>query len=308
MPEELPEERPEQTDDAPEDPRPATANGVWTEAPELASGIRSLACPTDDDVHAATAEGLYRFSSEGWRRVAEGDFRSVSLDGSGRGYAGGDEVLARLGPSGWQLLGGTAKWKIHAVHTSADGAWIAGSGWSFQGANGLLVSPKVLFVGDDLTIAPDRFYGSSSSSGTIVSVTGSSSEVVVGGGKLLERWRAGRWQPLGEDYFLTGQIVSVATTSAISPQVFATNGKEIAMPLGVKYSPPGGAPFEFRHLFAVRSSFAAVGTNGGVLVRSSKGEYEQVPRPMTDDLVTGCATAKGRIWVGGGTRVFALNR
>lgn len=290
--------RPRPTDDAP--------SGPWQEAPTLPADVRSLSCPTDDDVYAATSAGLYLLEEDGWRSVATGAFHAVHLAGPSRGYAGGEDVLVRLDASGaWRdaPLGGEVggAWTVTGAYTGPDGAWLVGRGWTFLGSGGQL-RPLVIHLGDGGAIDGARLFGLGSGA-NVRSISGSGETVLISGSlRTLEQWNGVEW--VHQSSTLTGELVSTAVVR--EDVFFVTNGKHIDLPGGGRFSPVDRV-YDFRHLFLAGHNLVGVGAVGTVLVMASGGGSFDAPAPAAVDLVAGCATSKGRMWVGGGKRVFARN-
>jgi hypothetical protein len=199
----------------------------------LPSEVRTITCPTSDTVHVATAKGVYSLVGDKWEVVAPGDFNAVHLHDAKTGFAAGDGLLWQRSEGKWYELDGAKGYKISAVFSNAEGAYLVGSGFQYIGKNGLPVEPKVMFVANDLSMRPERSYGHRLTAGTITSIAGTGSTVAIGGSLTMMYSSGGsEWQPFGEDYYLTGTIRSVAVTKF---GLYATNGSEVAMPGGVHY-------------------------------------------------------------------------
>ena len=296
------EQGPETGEPAPE--APAEPAGPWTEIAALPAAATSLSCPADGDVHAATAKGLYRLEGAAWKKIADGAFDGVSLASPTNGFAGGAGLLVQLTGAGWSKIDISSSWRVRALFTTSEGVWMAGDGFQILGAQ-LPIEPKVLFVdGKDLTMPPERAYGSRLTAGTIDFVTGNDlTTVVIGGSIGVQRWNGSQWQRHDLQTYLPG----VRSAAVVGSGVFATDGKEIVEPGGSAWDPRGAGRMtpEVRELVAYERQLVGVGDDGFVLRRSSStGDYEQLEEPASVDLQHACVTADGRLWVSGGTKVF----
>lgn len=291
------------------DGEPEPSDAPWTETAPAPGQVNALSCPTSDAVYAATSKGLYLLDAEKWTKIADGAFSGVSIRDSANGFAAGDGVLAQLDASGWSAPEVPANWNIHAVYTDDEGAWLAGDGFMIPTDN-LPREPKVLFVNaSDRTMPPERAYGSRLTAGSIDFVTGNGVGTVVIGGSdtSLQRWNGGQWASVGSEYPTYGVTSAVILGSGL----YATDGFEITEPGGSAWSPRGaGYTYpELRLLVAYKSHIVGVGDDGFVLHRPSRtSDYDEL-EDLEDDvaLAAACITSEGKLFVGGGTRVFGRN-
>ncbi|HSO37021.1 MAG TPA: hypothetical protein VLT33_31065 [Labilithrix sp.] len=271
----------------------------WKETKPLVSDVRAISCPSDSEVHVATSTGLYRLEGGAWKTVAAGDFYAVSMTTATAGFAGGEGVFLQRSGSEWSALA-AASWKVRAIYTNADGAFVGGTGYMYIGKNQLPVEPLVWFVANDLTLRDEYAFGSRLTAGAVKSIAGSGAYAVASTGSYLQTWSGVAWEDAPSDYFLSGGYRSVAM---ISGYAFATNGRQIAEPQGTQYDPVGQSP-DIAALFTYKTNLLAVGAGGAVLRRSPKGDYTGDDVGQAVDLTAGCATSTGNLWVAGGKRVF----
>ncbi len=178
------------------DSDPVVNDAPWKETHPLVADVRAISCPSDTEVHIATSLGLYRLEGDAWKTVAAGDFSAVSMTSETSGFAGGDGVFLQRSGSTWSSLA-AASWKVRAIYTNADGAFVGGSGYMYIGRNQLPVEPLVWFVGNDLTLRDDYAFGSRITAGSVTSIAGSGAYAVLSAGSYVMSWSGLAWDPVG---------------------------------------------------------------------------------------------------------------